>query len=167
MSYASLTSIQDNLKTLLEAEATPPGDPTWVPIFHGGLVPVITQEKGNITKAVQGALQKVGAGVIIFVPAITFPNNLTHQILLALRIAIGVTTNPIILAQRLDFPFHAIDIVTRIIYLVHGKPNGVSPKNHVRKSLFTIDREAAQMDTAGVPAGLDNYIVNVNTEIHL
>lgn len=128
-----------------------------------GYIPVLAQIKGDVVNALQSALQKIGAGVVVMLPLVLFPDNRTIRIALSLKFAVMVTTNPTL--NRTGKTAEAI--IEKVIKLVHFKPNGVSV-GHARPGLFSIDRNAASMDLPiKATAAFNNYIVRVNTDINL
>jgi hypothetical protein len=165
-----LTTVQQTIAAILAADARPASvaPENWPPIFDDPdptkKIPIITQEKGNLSKLLAAGLQKIGVGVVVMLPAIKFPKNETRQIGLALRFAVVVTENP--MTNKTGKAWG--DIVERAIELLHFKPNGVSLNNGVRSSLLSVDRNAADlMEPTAATAAFNNYIIAVNTEINL
>lgn len=154
---------QQHLADLLNADAPFFNDPD-----PTKAIVAITQRKGNIAIAVQQALQKLGAGVIVMLPLCTWEGE-AHHIELGLKFAVVVTENPIINQAPSGSGKPAEAIVERIIQLVHWKPNSSAQSSRLAQSFyFKIDRNAVRLmaPTPGSQALL-NYTIAVNTNIIL
>jgi hypothetical protein len=127
----------------------------------------ISQRKGNIAVAVAQGLQKLGAGVIVMLPLMTWEGE-ANRVSLGLKFAVVVTENPTINQGANGSGKPAEAIVEKILQLVHWKPNGVSAANHAQAGLFKIDRNAVRiMEPTSGSMALLNYTIAVNTSINL
>jgi hypothetical protein len=130
-------------------------------------IEAITQRKGNIALAVQQGLQKLGVGVIVMLPLMTF-DGLGSRISLGLRFAIIVTENPLSNQSATGSGKPAETIVEKICQLVHWKPNGVNLSQRSEPGLYKLDRNAVRiMEPVRGNEFLLNYTVAVNTTITL
>jgi hypothetical protein len=126
----------------------------------------ITQRKGNIQSEVQQKLLKIGAGVIVMLPLVTF-EGAESRISLGMKFGIVVTENPIVNQGSSGTQKPAESIVEKVCQLIHWKPNSaaVPPRNVA--TLYQLDRNAVRMMETPPGTQLLNYIVAVNTSITL
>jgi hypothetical protein len=82
----------------------------------------ITQRKGNIQSEVQQKLLKIGAGVIVMLPLVTF-EGAESRITLGMKFGIIVTENPIVNQGASGTQKAAETIVEKVCQLIHWKPN--------------------------------------------
>ena len=167
---SKIFTAQETLAALINADARPQNVAAedWPPIFNdpddAKKIVAITQRKGNIANKVAQDLQKLGAGVIVMLPLMTFSENGTFRISIDLKFAVVVTENPLL--NKTGKPAEAL--VERILKLVHFKPNGVAPNDRTRPGHFTIDRNAVRiMEPTEGSEMLLNYTIAINTSITL
>jgi hypothetical protein len=169
---SKIFTAQEHLAALINADARPVNvlEINWPRVFNDPAdaaddrIEAITQRKGEIDVFVAQKLQSTGAGVIVMLPLITFPENTTWRVSVGLKFAVIVTENPIVNETGKS----AEAMVERILLLVHFKPNGVAPNDRTRAGLFTIDRNAVRiMEPTTGSESLLNYTIAVNTDITL
>jgi len=127
----------------------------------------ITQRKGNIASEVAMSLTKIGCGVIVMLPLMTWEGE-AQRVSLGLKFAVVVTENPTVNQSTAGTGKPAEAIVEKVCQLIQWKPNSlnVPPRNIM--SLFHIDRNAVRMmDPIPKNEMLLNYIVSINTSITL
>jgi hypothetical protein len=152
---------QDRIVSLLNA------DPYFNDPIPAKKIVAISQRKGNIANEVQQALQKIGVGVIVMLPLITFDGT-ANRISLGLRFAVVVTENVIVNQSATGTQKPAEAICEKVLLLLHFKPNSATGNPHARATLFQIDKNAVRiMPPAPGSASLLNYTIAVNTDINL
>ncbi len=165
---------QANLAALLTAEARPaalPAGAPWPPVFADPApnksVTVFTQRKGNLQVAVQQALTKLGAGVIVMLPLAKFTGE-NERVSLRLMFAVVVTEQPVTNQTAAGTGKPAEMICERIVRILQWTPNGVALNPNANPGRFQIDKNAiSQMPPVPGAMTLLNYTVAVNTEINL
>lgn len=131
-------------------------------------IEVLSQRRGNIANEVQQRLIKIGVGVIVMLPLVTFPENDTPEIIAGLKFAVVVTENVVINVSAAGTGKAAEAIVEKAMTLLHWQFNRLNPSDETLGGRFVIDRNAVRvMPPAPGSQALLNYTVAVNTEITL
>lgn len=126
----------------------------------------ITQRKGNIQSEVQQKLMKIGAGVIVMLPLVTF-EGAESRITLGMKFGIVVTENPVVNQGTSGTGKAAESIVEKVCQLIHWQPNSTTVSHRNVSSLYQLDRNAVRMMESPPGTQLLNYIVAVNTTLTL
>jgi|SRR5581483_1609521 len=162
MSMTQILDCQQRLADLLNA------DPFFNDPDPAKRIVAITQRKADLASEIAQALTKIGAGVIVTLPRITW-NGEAERISLQLHFSIVVTENPSINRAPGHSGKAAEEIIANVMRVVHWKPNSAGSNPRVQANLFKLDSDVADLfePPPAMPTMQINYRIRVSTNVNL
>ena len=128
-------------------------------------IPVVTRRVGDIARAVQEAIGKVGIVIIVMLPGSEFTGE-AARIALRPKFAIMVKENPVLNQSATGTRKAAEVVIAHVIKAVHWQPNNPA-LGIARQNLFQIEKNAVQLLRPTPGDAPLTYAISVAIQINL